>query len=534
MYEFAGHTLDVRHGRLLKEGRDVPLRAKSLALLTFLVQNPGRVIGKEELVEAVWPDVAVTDDSLTQCVMDIRRTLGADASDFIRNVPRRGYIVDEARIVRAQETSARGAARPDKRPSIAVMPFTVMSGIEDQRWIADGVAEDIIIALSRNPRLFVVSRNVSFAHRTNGDQLAETASALGVEHVLLGSVRVQSGVLRLTAQLVEPTTGGVLWAERFDRKMDDVFAVQDEITVAVVERLNIELANNNVPALDRPGSLEAYECYLRGRRLCEEWVPSGVTRARNMFRRAVQLEPSYARALAGVATCDSFLHEWNTASSPDETIRTADRALSIDSSLGEALAARGFARFRVGQTEQARHDFEHAFRVEQDCYEAHFFFAFMSRSLGDYRAAIKHYIRASQLRLTDHVSANAIIGLLDRDDPALQEWARICVTRAEAAAASNPEDSAPLCRGALGLVYLGEEKKALRQIEQAMALDPDDPIVIYNAASLYALLHRTEEALDLLERYFEMSERAAALGTIAHDREFETLRHEPRYRALIG
>jgi adenylate cyclase len=93
--------------------------------------------------------------------------------------------------------------------------------------------------------------------------------------------------------------------------MDDVFAIQDEITVAVVARLNIELVNNSVSVSDRPGSLEAYECYLRGRRLCEEWVPSGVTRARNMFRRAVQLEPGYARALAGVAICDSDLHEWN-------------------------------------------------------------------------------------------------------------------------------------------------------------------------------------------------------------------------------
>lgn len=532
MYEFAGHTLDVRQGRLLKGGRDIPLRAKSLALLTYFVQNPGRVIGKEELVAAVWPDVAVTDDSLTQCVMDIRRTLGGEVADLIRNVPRRGYIVDEAGIIRTHEKSARGAARPDKRPSIAVMPFTVMSGAEDQRWIADGVAEDIIIALSRNPRLFVVSRNVSFARREDGGQLAETASTLGVENLLVGSVRVQAGVLRLAAQLVEPITGGVLWAERFDRRMDDVFAVQDEITAAVVERLNIELGNSNVSASDRPLSFEAYECYLRGRRLCEEWVPSRVIRARNMFKRAVQLEPGYARALAGSAICDSYVHEWDSATSPEETIQTAEKALSIDPTLGEALSARGFAHFRMGDTEQARHDFEHAFRVEPDCYEAHFFFAFMSRSLGDYRTAIKHYTRACELRLTDHVSPNAMIGLLDRDDPALLEWARICVTRAEAAAVSNPEDSAPLCRGALGLVYLGDVDKAMRRIEQAMALDGDDPIVIYNAASVYALLDRTEKALDLLERYVGISEKVSAFGTIAHDREFERLRDHPRYLAL--
>jgi len=241
MFEFAGHQLDLQQGRLRKGGQDVRLRPKSLALLTYLLENSGRVVTKDELVSAVWPNVAVTDGSLSQCVTDIRRTLGEGAAKLIRTIPCRGYALDEKLVLRSEARPPPAAIGPSGRPSIAVLPFTVAVPGGRHMWIADGIVEDIITALAKIPNLFVASKNLSFSYRDKVDRLPDVALALGVHYVLSGSARVSGHELRLTTELVDARTGGIIWAERFDRHFGQIFAVQDEITTAVVERLKIEL-----------------------------------------------------------------------------------------------------------------------------------------------------------------------------------------------------------------------------------------------------------------------------------------------------
>ncbi|WP_028748947.1 winged helix-turn-helix domain-containing protein [Rhizobium mesoamericanum] len=241
MFEFAGHQLDLQQGRLRKGGLDVRLRPKSLALLTYLLENSGRVVTKDELVSAIWPNVAVTDGSLSQCVTDIRRTLGEGAAQLIRTIPCRGYALDEKLVLRRETPLPPAAICSLGRPSIAVLPFTVAVPGGRHTWIADGIVEDIITALAKIPNLFVTSKNLSFAYRDKVARLPDVALALGVCYVLGGSARVSGHELRLTTELVDARTGGIIWAERFDRHFGQVFAVQDEITTAVVERLKTEL-----------------------------------------------------------------------------------------------------------------------------------------------------------------------------------------------------------------------------------------------------------------------------------------------------
>jgi adenylate cyclase len=535
IFEFAGHQLDLREGRLLRKGRDISLRPKSFSLLIYLLENAGRVLSKDELAAAVWPNVMVTDDSLTQCIKDIRRTLGKDADGLIRTVPCRGYAIDKTRIVRVEPMDEAGDRWTD-RQSIAVLPFTSVEGTADHPWLSYGVAEDIITALAKSPTLFVISRNVSFTKNSQTSDFASLGRELGARYVLCGSFQLRSKRLRLTAQLVEAHTGGVVWVERFEREIGQIFEIQDEITNSIVERLKAEFlpeAKSEIGS-SRPDDLEAYICYLRARELSHEWTTPLVIKARRLFVRASELDPAYARALSGIAVCDAFLHEWHSVTlHKARTVEAASSALKLNPTIPEAYAARGFAMFREGFEGQAHRDLQKALSIDPDCYEANFFYAFMCRSIGDYERAIKHYELAAWLRLTDYVSPNALTGLFPPGDPRIREWAHLCVDRAERAVDLHPEDSGPLCRGAVGLMYIGQREKARRWIGRALAIDPEDLIVIYNAASVQALMGEVETAVELLERYMIGSDRKAAIGTILHDREFDAIRDHPRYLALL-
>ncbi|WP_292556529.1 winged helix-turn-helix domain-containing protein, partial [Mesorhizobium sp.] len=204
-FEFSGHRLDLHRGRLQRGGHDVDLRAKSLSLLVYLLENAGRVIGKDELVNAVWPNIAVSDDSLTQCMKDIRKALGAEADGLIRTVLRRGYVIDEERVRRLEDrvATAAGEGTADDKPSIAVLPFENLSGDPAQDYFADGMVDEITTALSRMRWLFVIARNSSFAYKGQADGVKRAGAELGVRYVLTGSVRKAADHIRLTGQLID-------------------------------------------------------------------------------------------------------------------------------------------------------------------------------------------------------------------------------------------------------------------------------------------------------------------------------------------
>ncbi|BAV50932.1 Putative integral membrane protein [Mesorhizobium loti] len=357
-FEFSGHRLDLRKGRLQRGGYDVDLRAKSLSLLTYLLENAGRVVGKDELVDAIWPNIAVSDDSLTQCMKDIRKALGPDADGLIRTVMRRGYVIDEDRVRRIGNRDTSGATGTGEgavdTPSIAVLPFENLSGDPAQDYFADGMVDEIITALSRMRWLFVIARNSSFAYKGQADGVKRAGAELGVRYVLTGSVRKAGDHIRLTGQLIDQSSGKTIWADRYDGTMADVFDLQDRFAESVVGAIQPSILSAEIERSrrKRPESLAAYDYVLRAFPLAWSLERAQNEEAGTLLERAIAIEPDYALALSLLAWChlQRVTYHWTEtpAASREEGLRLAQKgaALSGDDPMVLAVlgAAHSFAR----------------------------------------------------------------------------------------------------------------------------------------------------------------------------------------------
>lgn len=307
-YRFAGHVLDLGKGILKASAGEVALRRKSFDLLAYFVRNAGRVVPKDELLDAVWPGVTVTEDSLTQCVSDIRRALG-DKGLLLRTVPRRGYVFAEAAFEPAEAAGRHDPAdRPGAlfdRPSIAVLRFANLSGDPMQDYFADGIAEEIITALSRLRWLSVMARDQSFSYDASAPDVRRIGGEMGVRYMLEGSVRRSDSRLRITARLVDAATGAHLWADRFDGSSQDLFALQDQVTARVVGAIAPTLEQAEIGrALHKPTeSLDAYDYFLRGMAHHHRWNGSGNQEALPLFVKAIELDPAFAAAYGMAARC---------------------------------------------------------------------------------------------------------------------------------------------------------------------------------------------------------------------------------------
>jgi adenylate cyclase len=322
---FQSFTLDLQRLCLRGPAGEVDLRPKSFEVLRYLAEHAGRVVPKEEMIRAVWPDVTVTDESLTRCISEVRRAIGDDAQEVIKTVSRRGYLFDSPDLAGGQTENApdteaappshrrgiRLAAPPASagRPSIAVLPFANMSGDPEQEYFSDGITEDIITDLSKISGLFVVARNTTFTYKGKPVNVRQVSEDLNVKFILEGSVRKAGSRVRITAQLVDGRDGGHLWADRYDRDLNDIFMIQDEITRTIVDQLKVKLLPEENRAIGGTPteSVEAYAYYLRGRQFLHRRSKTFLELARRMFVRATEIDPLYARAYAGIADCDSFL-----------------------------------------------------------------------------------------------------------------------------------------------------------------------------------------------------------------------------------
>lgn len=305
-YRFAGFVLDIRRGSLLTAaGEELSLRRQSFELLRLLVKNAGRLLDRDTINRAIWPDVTVTDDSMTQCIRDIRRTIGDDAQRIVRTMPRRGYLL-AAEVMIERERPA-GAAQPGlmlpDRPSLVVLPFQNMSDDPDQVFFADGLVEDITTALSCIRSLFVIARNSAFAYQGRGLDVRQIGRDLGVRYALEGSVRRAGNRLRVTTQLIDTTSGGHVWARRYDRDVSDIFAMQDEIATSVAGIIEPALADaEQQRVLRKPlERLDAWEAYQRGLWHFYNHGSDENGAARTFFRRAIALDPKFAPGHYGYA-----------------------------------------------------------------------------------------------------------------------------------------------------------------------------------------------------------------------------------------
>jgi adenylate cyclase len=424
-----------------------------------------------------------------------------------------------------------------EKPSIAVLPFNNMSGDPEQEYFSDGITEDIITDLSKVSSLFVIGRNTSFTYKGRSVELPEVAAKLGVKFILEGSVRKAGQRVRVTGQLIDGTTGGHLWADRYDRDLTDIFEIQDEITKAIVEQLKIRLLPKEKKAITQAPTVnvEAYTFYLKGRQFFHNGTRVMLTLARQMFARAVELDPAYARAYAGIATCDARLEGGYNVEPREDILATATKALALDPNLPEAHAARGMALVNLGKNAEAVAAFEKALELDPNNFDANLAYARFSVIASELERAVLLFKRALESQPDDcqaPLLLDSVLRTLGRVDEA-EKYSWLGIKRAEEAIRAHPENSRPAQLGAATLAALGERDRAMEWLSRAMAIDPDDSNAIYNSACTYAQLGEAERAVEILEHWC-VDAGNEFTGWAVHDSDLDPIREHPRFKDLMA
>ena len=424
------------------------------------------------------------------------------------------------------------------KPSIAVLPFNNMSGDPEQEYFSDGITEDIITDLSKVSGLFVIGRNTSFTYKGKSVDLPEVAAKLGVKFIHEGSVRKAGQRVRVTGQLIDGATGGHLWADRFDRDLTDIFEIQDEITQTIVEQLKIKLLPKEKKAIGQAptSNVEAYNYYLKGRQFFHNSTKRYLGLARQMFAKAVEFDPLFARAYAGMANCDSRLAGWFGEPIPvADILATAAKALALDPMLAEAYTARGNALSVIGERGESKVAFERALELDPNNFDGNLFYANYWVNEGEPEQSITFYIRAIEINPDDSqapILLQQALRALGRNEESAK-YAQLGLKRAEEQLRQHPESSRPAQLGAGALASLGENERAKRWLERALAIDPDDTHLQYNAACTWAQLGEFDRAFDLLEVWTQHG-GGISKAWFKRDPDLDSLRDLPRYQRLLS
>lgn len=391
---FGPFSLDLARASLSGPDGQVPLRPKSFDVLLYLLRNRDRVISKDELMGTVWPNVFVTENSLVQCISDIRAALGAEGQAFLKTVSRRGYIFSAPLVeVPSEPIPVPLVSRPGRalfvggvlaailvagvagwwwksdpaattragvstRPlSVAVLPLTTV-GSPDDGYFADGLSEDITSALSRFRELTVLSPRTVAAYKGRSPSKDEIARDLRVRYLAEGSVRRANGRLRISMRLAD-AEGTLVWAEQYEAGADQVLAIQEDITHHITGALAVRVTANEQArvAAKPPASLEAYDLVLRGRGLLTRLTRSATSNARSAFERALELDPSYAPAYVGLGRADLLAVLVGWTPDPAGTLRRAEaralKAVAIDEFNPAARIVLGAVYTRLGEYDRA-------------------------------------------------------------------------------------------------------------------------------------------------------------------------------------
>lgn len=421
--------------------------------------------------------------------------------------------------------------------SVAVLPFANMSAEADNEYFADGIAEEIINALTKIQSLRVASRTSSFAFKGKNEDIGEIGRKLKVSAVLEGSVRKVGNKLRITAQLINVADGYHLWAEQYDREMEDIFAIQDDISQAIVKSLRVILSEGEKLAMEkvRTVDVDAYHYYLRGRTFFHEYRRKSLEYAVQMYEKAIEIDSGYALAYAGIAIACSLLYTYfdSRAVNSVQADVASQKALELEPDLAEAHLARAFA-LRLGKhAEDAEMEFEAAIKLDPKLFDAFYFYGRALKYQGRYAESAKMLERASVLRPEDFQAptflgtAYAGMGMRAEANAARRRAVKLIEQRLDL----NPDDARAFNLGATTLMKLGNTQRALKFAAMSLSIEPDDPLILYNVACMYALMDKREDALAYLER--AVRNGFGHKESMANDPDLDSIRRTPWFHAIV-
>ncbi len=551
--EFGHFVLDLSRECLLRDGDQVKLRPQSFRMLHYLVENGGRLLTKSELMKALWGDLAVTDDSLVQCLRDVRVALDDRDHSIVKTVPRRGYLF---------------ALRPKFRPklsSIAVLPFVDMSSESEKvQYLTDGLAEELINMLGQTPGLKVASRSSSFRFRGTAQNIAELGRQLNVSTILEGSVRHSGDQLRLSVQLVNASDGYNVWSETYDRRMGDVIAIQEEIAASIVRSLALHMGGDEVKFPTKPHTTnpDAYHLYLTGRYFWNKRTKSGFEKAIECWQRAIACDPDCALAYSGIADAYGLLgyYGYRRPVEAYEAGRAAAcKAIEINDSLAEAHTSLGeVTLYFQCDLKTCAHELKTAVALNPAYARAHHTWSHYWVSAGNIERSFEasrraldldpanlpliahlcwHHYHASEFDLAIAAGQRAI------DMDASFIMARIYLGRAYALNRMYKEainefdkslaEGSTDIRGYLGLTFAlsGDRRKAEHMLAELISESASRYVSSYHFGTISLALGDVDGAFQWLNK--AVDERGPHVAALRLDPTLVSIRSDPRFQMLL-
>ena len=527
---------------LMRHSRAVDVAPKALALLAALLRSAGQVVGKEELLDMVWPNEAVEESNLAVHISALRKVLGknGEGAEYIETIPKRGY---------------RFAAAVTGPPSVAVLPFQTLGPDGSDEHLGEGLADEIINALCRIPNLTVIARTSAFTFKGRQDDVQSVANALQVSHIVRGSVQASGDRLRITVQLIAAADGRQVWSQSFDQQNAELFRIQDEMTGAIANSLRLRLLGTS----RKTGSVEAYNNYLKAMYHYQRLTPDAKSKGKQYFEQALRCDPAFAQAYAGLALCYYNIPPATLGLAPAQARQQArsllEQALAIDPSLPEAHCMMGMAATFVDYDwNAAEREFQIAMAIEPISAAIRYTYAhWLLLPLRRFDAAMEQWRKGLE---TDPLSGLLHYGLaytlyLAGDADAALDHASTAI---------EISSDFWLIRCVVGMAQLqkGLMAKAIATLERALSVGEGYAPAVGTLAACYLVTGRRSESEELMRRgpatprsrayyhallrepdkmfqWFEpaISEREYLVPLDVNCHVFEPYRSDPRFRALL-
>ena len=564
-YEFGRFRLDATGRLLFREGETVPLPPKAADTLLLLVENAGNVVEKHDLLKKIWPDTFIEEGSLTRTISILRKALteGANGQEYIATIPKRGYRFAAS----VEEIPERRVPSAAERIMLAVLPFENLSGDKRQEYFSDGLTEEMISQLGRlNPqRLGVIARTSAMKYKDTEKSIQEIGRELGVSYALEGSVRRAGNRVRIGAQLIQVSDQTHLWAQCYNRDIGNILALQSNVAQAIAREIEIKLAPPEQRRLESVSSVDpqAYEAFLKGRYLWNKRTVETLQKSIECFEKAIQIDPSYAAAHAGLADSYLTLQDDGYLSTLEATVkakRAAGKALRMDETLAEPHISLAHAHFHLFNWSVAEREFIRGIELNPSYATAHFYYANYLLAVGRTEEAVAEARRALTLdpvslptqsnmammfygaRQYDQ-SIDQSLKALEMDSNFVRSHEDLgrayeqkgmygqAITEFQKALALSGRGTAYIASLAHGYALAGKRSEATRLLQELKQISSKKYVSPYALALASVGLGNIDEALDWLEKGY--LERSAALPFLKVNPRLAPLHADPRFQDLL-